>query len=68
MLRKEVRFIVGIAIGVVVAFYVGAMWNFAPFLGDDLGIRAIGFCTLIICVVMAICTCIIIDKIEDRKK
>ncbi len=61
-------FIIGMMIGVFIAFYIGAMFNFMPFLSDDLVISAIGFCTLIVSVVVAICTCIIIKKIENKKE
>ena len=62
---KAAKLIAGVMIGVVVAFYLGAMFNFFPFFADDLVIRAIGFCTLIICVVIAVCTCMILS---DKKK
>ena len=62
MESKMTKIIVGVIIGVIIAYYIGAMFNFFPFIADDLTIRAIGFCTLIICVVIAICTCIIISN------
>lgn len=54
--------ILGIGFAVIALFYVGAMFNFFPFIGDDLIVREIGFCTLIICLTIAVCTCIILDK------
>lgn len=61
-MSKNVRFVLSVMIGVIVAYYAGAMFDFFPFLADDFAVRAIGFCTLIICTVVAICTCIIKDK------
>lgn len=57
MEKKKIRLIVGVVIGVVVLFYIGAMFGFFPFtVCDDLVIRAVAFCTLIICLVIAVCT------------
>ena len=47
-------------------FYFGAMVNFFPFIGNDLIAREIGFCTLIICGVIAVCTCIILSQINKK--
>lgn len=33
---------------------------------DDLVIRAVAFCTLIICLVIAVCTCFIIDFLDKK--
>ena len=56
-----------VVLGVVVLFYIGAMFGFFPFsLCDDLVIRAVAFCTLIICLVIAICTCFIIDFLDKK--
>lgn len=67
MYKKFIQTTIGIIIGVICAYHIGAMMNFFPFLGDDLVMREIGFCTLIICTVIAICTCIIISHKEDKK-
>ena len=57
MEKKKIRLIVGIVLGVVALFYIGAMFGFFPFtICDDLVIRAVAFCTLIICLVIAVCT------------
>lgn len=50
------KLVLFVIMGVIIAFYAGAMLNFFPFIGDDLTIKAIGFCTLIICTVVAVCT------------
>lgn len=67
MQKNNIRIIVGVIVGVIFAYYAGAMMNFFPFIGDDLLMREIGFCTLIICTVIAICTCIIISNDKDKK-
>lgn len=51
-----------ITVGVVIALVCGAFLDFHPFLGDDLVVREIQFCTFIICVVISLCTAIIISK------
>lgn len=65
---NSIRFVLLTIAGVIICFYAGAMFNFIPFVGDDLTIRAIGFCTAIICVVIVICTGVIIEKIEKNNK
>ena len=67
MEKKKIRLIVGIVLGGVALFYIGAMFGFFPFtICDDLVIRAVAFCTLIICLVIAICTCFIIDFLDKK--
>lgn len=66
MEKKKISLIVGVMIGVVVLFYIGAMFDFFPFFADDLVIRALGFCTLIICLVVAICTCFLLDFFDKK--
>lgn len=66
-MKKTEWFVLKVGMSVLVAYYGGAMLNFFPFAADDLSIRAIGFCTLIICIVIAICTSIIIKTIKDKE-
>lgn len=61
---NALKFVLSVIGGAVVAFYVGAMFGFFPFFANNLMIRAVGFSTVIICAVIAICTCIIVKKIE----
>ena len=56
-----------VAIGVLIALLCGAFLSFYPFLGDDLVVREIQFCTFIICVVIAICTAIIVSSKSKNK-
>ena len=62
MKNKKISFVIGMC--VVLLFYVGAM--FVPFIADDLVIRAMGFCTLIICLVIAACTCFLSDLLDKE--
>lgn len=57
-----------IIIGFIVLWFAGAMFDFLPFIADDLSIRAIGFTGLLICVVLVICTCRIIREIRENTK
>lgn len=66
MEKKKISLLAGIVIGVVVLFYIGAMFDFFPFIADDLVIRALGFCTLIICIVLAVCTCFLLDHLDKK--
>lgn len=61
------RFVLLTIVGFVIGYYAGGMTNFFPFLGD-MTIRATGFCSLIVCTVVAICTYIIIKKIDETNK
>ena len=45
MKNQKMRLIIGVVLGVVVLFYIGAMFGFFPFtICDDLVIRAVAFC------------------------
>ena len=67
MKNQKMRLIIGVVLGVVVLFYIGAMVGFFPFtISDDLVIRAVAVCTLIICLVIAVCTCFIIDFLDKK--
>ena len=63
--KKIIRLIVCVIVCVIAAYYAGAMFNFFPFIAGDLTISAIGLCTLIICVVIAVCTCIILSHKKE---
>lgn len=62
MEQQPKRLVLHIAIGVIIALVCGAFLDFHPFLGDDLVVREIQFCTFIICIVIAICTTVIISR------
>ena len=62
--RNSGKNAVAIIIGFIALWYAGAMLNFFPFsLGNDLILRAVGFTGLLLCAVLVICTCWIIDEI-----
>ncbi len=67
MKDNNLRQVIAIIVGFIVAWYAGAMLNFFPFMADDLSIRAIGFTGLLLCVVLVICTCWIIKEIRKSK-
>ena len=67
-MKKLWKYVLSIGLGVTAAWYIGAMFNFFPFLGEELVYAEIGFCTLIICVVLAVCTCLIIDAVKDPRR
>lgn len=60
--KQPARFVICVILLVILAWYIGAMVNFLPFYSDDLTISAIGFSTLIICTVLALCTVLILRK------
>lgn len=62
MEKENKKIILYIGIGVGIALICGAFFDFYPFLGNDLVVREIQFCTFVICIVMAICTAVIISK------
>lgn len=51
-----------VSIGSMIALVIGSMLNFYPFLGSDLIVREIQYCTFLICVIIAICTHLIKSK------
>lgn len=55
MNKHDLLFLVRIAVGVTILWYIGISFGFFPFMGDE-----IGYCTLIICLVIAVCTLYII--------
>lgn len=66
MENNKISLIIGVGIGVIALFYMDAMFDFFPFIADDLVIRALGFCTLIIGLVIAVCTCLILDFLSKK--
>lgn len=65
-MKKPVKFVLWLAIGVLVVLFAGAMLSFYPFLADDLVAREILFCTFVICLVVGICTAIILSRLDRR--
>ena len=61
------RIAISIIVGYFVLWYAGAMFNFLPFFGDDLTLRAVGYTGLLMCLVIVLCTCWIINEIKKNK-
>lgn len=66
MKNDMIRTAISIILGFIILWYVGAMFNFFPFIGDDFAVRAIGFTGLLICVALVACTCWIITVIKKK--
>ena len=66
-MSEKTRFILCVVVVAIVAFYAGAMFSFFPFFFDDPAVQAVGFGTLIVCAVIAVCTCVIVDAVKGKK-
>lgn len=62
--KQTKKLVLYIAVSVIIVLICGAFLDFFPFLGDDLIVREIQFCTFVICMVIAVCTALIISKKE----
>ena len=67
MKNDLLRTAISIIVGYFLLWYAGAMLNFFPFVGDGLAIRAVGFTGLLICLIIVLCTCWIINEIKKNK-
>lgn len=67
MKNSLVKNAVSILFGFILFWYAGAMLDFFPFIGDDFAVRAIGFTGLLLCAVVVVCTCWIINTIKKNK-
>lgn len=65
-MKKPTKFVLWLAVGVLLALLGGGMLDFHPFLGNDLIAREIQFCTFLICVVVGICTALILSRLDRR--
>ena len=66
-MRDLVRYALCMVLEFVVLWYMGAMLNFFPFLGDDLALRAVGYTGFLVTVFLAVSTCWIIWEIRKKK-
>ena len=66
MFKDQIKLFFSIIIGAIIAFYIGAMIDFFPFVSNELVVREIGFCMLIICGVIAICTSVVLENKKNR--
>ena len=55
-MRGNAKNIAALLVGFVVFWYAGAMFDFFPFIGNDLTLRAVGFTGLLLCIVIIVCT------------
>ncbi len=60
--KRQKTMLIRMALFVIGALIFGAYIDFRPFLGDDLVVREIQYCTFIICMVIAVCTIIVSKK------
>ena len=67
-MRGNIKNAIAIIVGFIVLWYAGAMLNFFPFWGSDLVIGAVGFTGLLICGVLVLCTCWIMDALRKMGK
>ncbi len=65
-MKKQYKILLGTVFGVLLALLGGAMINFFPFVGDDLVVREIQFCSFVVCVVIALCTGTIVKTMEEK--
>ena len=54
--KKDVKFTIKVAAYVYIAWCVGGMLDFSFFLANSLVVREIGYCTLLLCIVISMCT------------
>ena len=59
---KNLKNALALVVGYIVLWYAGAMFNFFPFLGDSAG-----YTGLLLCGVLAVCTCRVIDEIRKLR-
>lgn len=67
-MRSPIKMAAAVIAGFIVLWYAGAMLNFFPFIGNDLVIRAVGFTGLLVCTVLVLCTCRIVDEIRRAQR
>lgn len=60
MSKEHMLFIFRVLCFSAVIVFVGGMFNYFPFLG------AVEFCTVVVCGVIAVCTCMILSAIDKK--
>lgn len=66
MKKDLLRNAVSIVVGFIAFWYAGAMMDFLPFIGNDPAVKAIGFTGLLLCIVIVVCTCWILESIQKK--
>lgn len=59
-MKESTRFVLFVVVAVAVLYYVGAMFGFLPFLSQNQTVAAIGFSTILLSTLIAICTVLIL--------
>lgn len=54
--------------GFILFYYIFAFFDFIPFIADDLTNKVIPLCSMLVCAVVAGCTCLIINEIRKLKQ
>lgn len=67
-MSRNTKNALAIVIGFIALWYAGAMFNFFPFMGNDLAVSAVGYTGLLLCIVLVICACWIIDEVNRAGK
>lgn len=62
--RTAVRRTAGMLVEFIALWYLGALMDFFPFLGDDFGVRAAGFTGLLVCLNVALCAGWIMEELR----
>ena len=61
---SAVKRIAGMLAEFMILWYLGAMANFFPFMGDDFGVRAAGYTGLLICLNLGLCAGWIVEELR----
>lgn len=64
--KKHIIFVSRVLVSAMILIYIGGMFNYFPFIADDLTLRGIEYCTMVICGVAAACTCRILSEINKK--
>ena len=67
MFSRHVKFVVKVIAGIYALLFIGRLFNYFPFFFiSDIIMREISYCSTMICVVVLICSCYIIDKMKGN--
>ncbi len=67
-MKDIIRNAICIIVVFIVLQYVGAMFGYFPFIGNDLTLKAVEYTGLLLAVVIVVCTCWIIHVIQDKDR
>jgi len=67
-MKKDIIFVLKAVVGICAAFLIGGMFDFFPFFFlNDIIVKEIAFCALLICTVVVICTRMILNAVKKEK-